>query len=151
MEEINALIETNKDLEELATDSTNLLNDKNIIADSLPLSTYDENVTISDSILNGQQIVLSNPDKENTIILSTNEEISPPAAEDDLVKSNKENILSSDTPFQTQINKPCQFAVSRIKTIMKLDPDLSLVSKESVFLIAKATVNKIEDNFNARI
>ena len=104
MEEINALIETNKDLEELVTDSTNLLNDKNIIADSLPLSTYDENVTISDSILNGQQIVLSNPDKENTIILSTNEEISPPTAEDDLVKSNKETAREMDRLNSYQVS-----------------------------------------------
>ena len=36
--------------------------------------------------------------------------------------------------------KQSQFALSRIKTIMKLDPDLALASKESVMLIAKATV-----------
>lgn len=36
--------------------------------------------------------------------------------------------------------KQIQLALSRIKTIMKLDPDLSLTSKESVFMIAKATV-----------
>lgn len=37
--------------------------------------------------------------------------------------------------------KQVQLALSRIKTIMKLDPDLSLASKESVFMIAKATVS----------
>lgn len=38
------------------------------------------------------------------------------------------------------VNRPCQLALSRIKTIMKLDPELHLASKDSVFLISKATV-----------
>jgi hypothetical protein len=37
--------------------------------------------------------------------------------------------------------RPCQFSISRIKNIMKLDPELALTSKESVFLVAKATVS----------
>lgn len=37
--------------------------------------------------------------------------------------------------------RPCQFSISRVKSIMKLDPELSLTSKESVFLVAKATVS----------
>ncbi len=36
--------------------------------------------------------------------------------------------------------KHSQLALSRIKTIMKLDPDLGLVSKDSLILITKATV-----------
>ncbi|RNA42488.1 DNA polymerase epsilon subunit 4 [Brachionus plicatilis] len=40
--------------------------------------------------------------------------------------------------------RPCQLALSRIKTIMKLDPELNLTSKDSVFLIAKATELFIE-------
>lgn len=46
---------------------------------------------------------------------------------------------------QTSSNKAssnfkCQFAASRIKTIMKMDPEMNLSSKESVFLVSKATV-----------
>lgn len=47
----------------------------------------------------------------------------------------------NEVELEDKITRPCQFAVSRIKTIMKLDPDLALASKESVFAIAKATVN----------
>ena len=59
------------------------------------------------------------------------------ASTEECTKENEEpNPDSND-----QATRPCQFALNRIKTIMKLDPDLSLTSKESVFLIAKATVN----------
>lgn len=33
----------------------------------------------------------------------------------------------------------CQMPLSRIKSIMKLDPEFNLVSSDSVFLMAKAT------------
>ena len=58
--------------------------------------------------------------------------------------STEENTKENEEPnpdSNDQATRPCQFALNRIKTIMKLDPDLSLTSKESVFLIAKATVN----------
>lgn len=53
-----------------------------------------------------------------------------------------ENDENAKIP-ETKTTRPCQFAISRIKTIMKLDPELALTSKESVFLITKATVIKI--------
>ena len=37
-------------------------------------------------------------------------------------------------------NRQCQLPISRIKNIMKLDSELGLVSKESLFLVTKATV-----------
>ena len=42
MEDMNLLIEANKDLDDLVAD-TNLLNDENTIAESLPLNSSDEN------------------------------------------------------------------------------------------------------------
>jgi hypothetical protein len=47
---------------------------------------------------------------------------------------------SNENRSETNSAKPSQFGLSRIKSIMKLDPDLSLTSKDSVFLISKATV-----------
>ncbi|XP_077500185.1 DNA polymerase epsilon subunit 4 [Amblyomma americanum] len=35
--------------------------------------------------------------------------------------------------------KLCRLPLSRVKNIMKLDPDVMLFSQESVFLVAKAT------------
>lgn len=35
--------------------------------------------------------------------------------------------------------KLCRFPLSRVKTIMKLDPDVVLASQEAVFLVSKAT------------
>ena len=137
MDDLNSLIETSKELEELVTDS-NLLNDKNIVTDSLVLTAYDENTPV----LASEPQIESDKDKEteNATITNLSEEVVQ-TDDDPSISSNKENEIAADLPFQAHINKPCQFAVSRIKTIMKLDPDLSLVSKESVFLIAKATVN----------
>ena len=40
----------------------------------------------------------------------------------------------------TAASKQCQLPFARIKTIMKLDSDLGLSSKEGVFMVAKATV-----------
>jgi hypothetical protein len=53
----------------------------------------------------------------------------------------EEGVKQSGDIQNDKIKRPCQFAISRIKSIMKTDPDLALASKESVFLIAKATVN----------
>jgi len=144
MEDMNLLIEANKDLNDLVTDTTNLLNDKNTITDSLALSSLDENSNST-----------SNPIPPTTSLvenLNINKEISNEEIEDEITEDNdkddqnKENLpvekVRDSLEFQAQINKPCQFALARIKTIMKLDPDLNLMSKESVFLIAKATVKK---------
>jgi len=37
---------------------------------------------------------------------------------------------------------PNRFPITRIRTIMKLDPDLSIASQESVYLITKAAVSQ---------
>uniref|UniRef100_A0A224YLC1 DNA polymerase epsilon subunit 4 n=1 Tax=Rhipicephalus zambeziensis TaxID=60191 RepID=A0A224YLC1_9ACAR len=38
-----------------------------------------------------------------------------------------------------KVEKLCRFPLSRVKNIMKLDPDVVLASQEAVFLVAKAT------------
>lgn len=46
---------------------------------------------------------------------------------------------SSPTGAHTRLAK---LPLSRIKALMKADPDVSLASQESVFIIAKATVSE---------
>lgn len=65
-----------------------------------------------------------------------------PSTNDSEQNENDENVNTAVTQNSgdSKATRPCQFAISRIKTIMKLDPELALTSKESVFLICKATV-----------
>ena len=46
--------------------------------------------------------------------------------------------VKEDEAAKDLADRPCQFALSRIKAIMKMDPEMCLSSKESVFLVAKA-------------
>ena len=105
----------------------------------------------SNQIINSEKISKSDMDK-----LAINEEneqnqdqTSPPLIQDENSKddelvgySNLTEIYSHGDKLEDKITRPCQFALSRIKTIMKYDPDLALSSKESVFAIAKATVSQ---------
>lgn len=50
---------------------------------------------------------------------------------------NENSVLNTSEP---KIDKICQFPLGRIKTIIKSDPDVNIISSESVFLISKATV-----------
>lgn len=43
-------------------------------------------------------------------------------------------------PTATSQSRLAKLPLSRIKALMKADPDVSLASQESVFIIAKATV-----------
>lgn len=54
--------------------------------------------------------------------------------------SQQQNQKAGSNANTVSSSKACQFSISRVKNIMKLDPELSLTSKESVFLVAKATV-----------
>lgn len=47
---------------------------------------------------------------------------------------------SKEVPKQTK-NKLINLPVSRVKQIIKMDPDVSLASSEAVFLIAKCAVS----------
>jgi hypothetical protein len=71
--------------------------------------------------------------------------------DNDLIQITTQNEVDIDNQKQQQksvaVTRPCQFSISRVKNIMKLDPELSLTSKESVFLVAKATVSSIKTHF----
>ena len=52
----------------------------------------------------------------------------------------EENIQPTG-PIVAPQNRLVKLPLSRIKALMKADPDVSLASQESVFIIAKATVS----------
>lgn len=68
---------------------------------------------------------------------------------DQLLNEEDETQNDEETPLnetQTETEKPVLqrntgFPLSRIKTLMKMDPDVGLLSSESVFIVAKATVS----------
>jgi hypothetical protein len=92
---------------------------ENIIGDTI----------VADSLVNDTEVDFDETAKEP----SAETQLIP----DSIIESTNENTTSIE---KSQNASRCQFAVSRIKSIMKLDPELSLTSKESVFLVAKATV-----------
>lgn len=53
-----------------------------------------------------------------------------------------EGITEVDPQDKTN-EKLLQLPLSKIRTIMKLDPDFNGASQEAVFLITKATVSKL--------
>ena len=73
---------------------------------------------------------------------SSNSNAAETQVNDNIENENDENacIAAMDSLPLNKATRPCQFAISRIKNIMKLDPELALTSKESVYLICKATV-----------
>lgn len=72
---------------------------------------------------------------ENSDILETDEKLPDYFDADNLViNTSKENI-----EFKNE--KLCQFPLSRIKSIIKTDPDVTVINPECVFLIAKASVS----------
>jgi len=62
---------------------------------------------------------------------------------------NEENLRDSredvdDTSHdEEQREKLLQLPLGRIKTIIKMDPEVSLVNQEAAFLVAKSVVNNI--------
>lgn len=52
----------------------------------------------------------------------------------------KENL---DIAEEEKSEKLVKLPLSRIKSIIKMDPDVNLASQEAVFLITKSTVRKI--------
>jgi len=45
---------------------------------------------------------------------------------------------------EEQREKLVQLPLGRIKTIIKMDPDVSMVNQEAVFLITKSAVNSVQ-------
>lgn len=63
-----------------------------------------------------------------------------------ITRESQEDTMSSSPDLKAQTTnksiKSSKFPLSRVKLIMKTDPDLTLASQESVFLIAKASVSR---------
>lgn len=54
--------------------------------------------------------------------------------------ANTEQEVESGTTVATP--KHTKLPMAKIKTIMKMDPDASLISNEAIFLVTKATVRR---------
>ena len=107
-----------------------------------------EEMTETVSVRNEDQFQDTNNENVNIQLLETgsNSE-SNSSAVSKVNKSSKSNKTSSQSSKLIDLaTRPCQFALARIKTIMKMDPDLGLTSKESVFLVAKAAVTNFFEN-----
>ena len=104
-----------------------------IISDLINENQIDsEKITAEMQLLN--KLALNEENEENEEPLPTDSLVQEETSKD-ITESVGLNVL------EDKLTRPCQFALSRIKTIMKYDPDLALASKESVFAIAKATVS----------
>ena len=70
-----------------------------------------------------ETVVIDSNKESDSLILASTEETSPSVEE-----TNK-------------VEKLARIPVTRVKQIVKMDPDVSLCSKEALFLIAKTTVH----------
>ena len=123
------------------------------ITSDLNTQNHSETDKISQESIDTQAIVSETISE--TVITEPSQDTQITQKQDDIEKENIESTAAEENPTETvenspltedpnnKITRPCQFAISRIKTIMKCDPDLAIASKESVFAIAKATVNYI--------
>lgn len=81
--------------------------------------------------------------------MATGAAVSVSSSEPDLERSEEEVRGNEPEEDHTQHTGPtagphhrlAKLPLSRIKALMKADPDVSLASQESVFIIAKATVS----------
>ena len=125
---INDLIsESHNDFDEFASQHS-------VLFEELNNKLIENEKEFSDTSLGKQAISKvgeeSSEDAENANQINTEEQN----------EANKENGETTVKKISNQTDRPSVFAISRIKTIMKLEPDMTLASKESVFLVAKATV-----------
>lgn len=63
--------------------------------------------------------------------------------ESDLLSSEEQTVDEKRPQVQnkTEVIRSTRLPIARIKNIMKMDPDVSVVSGEAVFLVTKATVS----------
>ncbi|XP_002732556.1 DNA polymerase epsilon subunit 4-like [Saccoglossus kowalevskii] len=86
-------------------------------------------------------------------------DVEPREIEDGDSTQKTENSTEKDTENNGQSEKPnrlTKFPLSRVKHMMKLDPDVTLASQESVYLITKATemfvdyISKYSHNYTSQ-
>lgn len=69
------------------------------------------------------------------------EEAAPEEAVDDVDHAEKPEKEVSKVSNKKVKSRICRLPLTRVKHIMKFDPDCSLISQEAVVLVAKATVS----------
>lgn len=83
--------------------------------------------------------------EEDDIILEESEEVVGNEEENDEEDNDEENeeyTITNGTKSSKRAPRnynPNRFPLTRIRTIMKMDPDLTIASQDSVYLLAKAT------------
>ena len=83
---------------------------------------------------------LTEQEDEKAMSLDVGETCAARSREEDVREGDKNRELT----VHTEGDRPqrlCAFPMSRIKSLMKFDPDLGLANPESVFLIARAAVS----------
>jgi DNA polymerase epsilon subunit 4 len=153
MEVVNNTIDESKtqndDGNELAITASGVLAESTnkVINETVPTGTLkdqiedeqeEEEAAVSDDEDNGQQ-------EEETVVVGGEEESNDAENTDvQVVVDDKEASTTKAVSLKGNNNKQIQLAVSRIKSIMKMDPDFNLVGKDSLFLVTKATELFIE-------
>jgi hypothetical protein len=122
-------------------DSINIINSlDNDLENQMSKNASEDNAGVNEEESN--DVIDQTPESTNDNFVDTNDEnvnINQDANDAPTTKTKK--VKSSDSnEINDFANRPCQYALARIKAIMKMDPELLLASKESVFLVAKATV-----------
>lgn len=109
--------------------------------------TEEENYTdidISDVIEESEQFLDSEPHNSETVEGGENfytAQDSEPLTSEDLLSTEKK---APNSASKSEVIRSTRLPMARIKNIMKMDPDVSVVSGDAVFLVTKATVSVIK-------
>ena len=64
---------------------------------------------------------------------------------DEILPLSNEKIATTNIEEANKVEKIVRFPVTRIKHLVKMDPDVNLCSQEALFLITKTTVSQLLD------
>ena len=62
---------------------------------------------------------------------------------DEILPLSTEKIANTNIEEANKVEKIVRFPVTRIKHLVKMDPDVNLCSQEALFLITKTTVSQL--------
>lgn len=120
-----------------------------LIEAEINASTTEENADAPEEMLVEDSLNLSEELKETSIEDSENRNASEtPVTEIDVNDTDGHEAeelpdsVSKDDEFVKPKNVLCHFPLGRIKRIVKSDPEVPVISAESLFLISKSTVSK---------
>jgi hypothetical protein len=143
-QEICPLVDSINIINSLDSDLENQLSNSNkeFVADTLI-----ESVENNEEESNNDDVIEQTPESTCDNFVDTNDENVNINSNDAVAKPAKKTKTTTAGSECSDLNefasRPCQYAIARIKAIMKMDPELLLASKESVYLVAKATVCRI--------